>query len=87
DLLVPPNARVRGLDVRHTADLVVPEIVLIEGIRCTDEIRTLVDVASVLEPDALERAIESYRRRPHGDVPALRDRAEALSRSGRSGPP
>ena len=86
DLLVPPGTRLRGLAVHRTRDLVVPELRVLDGIRCTDEIRTLVDVAAVLEPPNLERALESYRRRPHADLVALRDRAEALSRPGRAGP-
>lgn len=86
ELLVPPNVRVRGMRTHHNHDLVVPEIVVVEGLRCTDEIRTLIDVASALSPDDLERAIESYRRRPGADLERLRERAEALARPGRSGP-
>ena len=86
ELLVPPNVKVRGLECHHTTDLVVPEIVIVDGIRCTDEIRTLVDVAAVLDAESVERAVESYRRRSHADVAALRDRAGALARPGRSGP-
>lgn len=86
DLLVPRNVWLRGPTVFRVSDLVVPEIVTIDGIRCTDEIRTLSDLGRVVDDAALERAVESYLRRPGSSEARLRERAEALARPGKSGP-
>lgn len=86
EVTVPPNVRLRGPTVHRTHDLVVPEIVLVDGLRTTDEVRTLCDLGKVVGTDVVERGIESYlRRRPDG-LPALADRADALARPGRAGP-
>lgn len=86
DLLVPPNVNLRGQLVQRCADLVVPEIVIVDGLRCTDEVRTLTDLGTVVDRRVLERAVESLlRRRPEAE-PLLRERAEALCRHGKSGP-
>lgn len=86
ELLVPPNVRVRGLLTHETRDLVVPEIVVVDGIRCTDEVRTLIDWASLVDDETLERGMESLFRRDPGKRALLVDRARQLSRPGRSGP-
>jgi very-short-patch-repair endonuclease len=86
DALVPFDSGIRGPTISRVRDLVVPEIVVVDGLRCTDEIRTLCDSAPVLSAVDLERAVESWRRRPGRDVDALRERAEALARRGKSGP-
>lgn len=86
ELLVPPGARLRGLATRHVADLVVPEIVVVDGLRVTDEIRTLIDYAAIVDDDTLERAMESLFRRSPGARALLVDRARSLARSGKSGP-
>ena len=86
DVIVPPNVRLRGSSVHRATDLVVPEIVLIDDLRCTDEIRTLCDLGAVLGDLDLERAVESWRRRPGRSMTDLRERAEALARKGKSGP-
>jgi very-short-patch-repair endonuclease len=86
DILVPRNVNLRGPLVCRTADLVVPEIVIIEGLRCTDDVRTIIELARVVDRHHVERAIESLlRRRPEAEA-LLRDRATALARRGKSGP-
>jgi very-short-patch-repair endonuclease len=86
EVTVPPNVRLRGPLVHRTTDLVVPEIVLVDGLRTTDEVRTLCDLGKVSDDLVVERAVESYlRRRPEG-LPPLLDRASALARPGRAGP-
>jgi hypothetical protein len=86
DLLVPRNVNWRGPLVTRTSDLVIPEIVTIDGLRCTDEVRTLIELARHVDPVNLERAIESLlRRRPEAEA-ELRDRAQALARRGKAGP-
>lgn len=86
DVTVPPNVRLRGPTVHRTTDLVVPEIVLVDGLRTTDEVRTLCDLGKVVDHDVVERAVESYLRRRPGGIPPLLDRATALARPGRAGP-
>lgn len=86
DVLVPPKVWLRGATVHHVTDLVVPEIVVIDGIRCTDEVRTLIDYASLVDDDTLERAMESVFRRAPTARGLLVDRATALARPGKSGP-
>jgi len=86
DAYVPASSGIRGPTISRVRDLVVPEIVIVDGIRCTDEIRTLCDAGTVLSRTDLERAVESWRRRPGRDMAQLRERAEALARRGKSGP-
>lgn len=86
DLLVSRNVSWRGPFVTRTDDLVVPEIVVIDGLRCTDEVRTVIELGRLVGERELERAIESLlRRRPEAEA-LLRDRAEALARRGKPGP-
>ena len=86
DVLVPRNVNLRGRTVRRCADLVVPEIVIVDGLRCTNEVRTLTDLGTEVDRHALERAVESFlRRRPEAEA-LLRDRAESLARPGKAGP-
>jgi very-short-patch-repair endonuclease len=86
DVLVPPNVWLRGATVHRVEDLVVPEIVVINGLRCTDEVRTLIDYAAVTDDDHVERAMESVFRRDPSKRALLVDRATALARPGKSGP-
>jgi hypothetical protein len=86
DVLVPRNVNWRGPLVTRTNDLVVPEIVIVDGLRCTDEVRTLIELARHVDMLDLERAIESLLRRRPDAEPLLRERAEALARRGKSGP-
>lgn len=86
EVTVPPNVRLRGPTIHRTQDLVVPEIVVVDGLRTTDEVRTLCDLGKVVDTDVVERAVESYLRRRPAGLPPLLDRATALARPGRSGP-
>lgn len=86
DVVVPRNVRMRGPNVRRVDDLVVPEIVVVDGIRCTDEVRTLCDLGAVEPQSVVERAVESLLRRRPSALPALVERATALARKGKSGP-
>ena len=86
DVLVPRNVRLRGPLVTRVDDLVVPEIVVIDGLRCTDEVRTLIELARHVDMHALERAIESLIVRRPDVEPLLRQRAKALARRGKAGP-
>ena len=86
DVLVPPNVWLRGATIHRVEDLVVPEIVIVEGLRCTDEVRTLIDYAATTDDDHVERAMESVFRRTPEQRALLVDRATTLSRPGKSGP-
>jgi very-short-patch-repair endonuclease len=86
DLLVPPGMRIGGLAVQRVTDLVVPEITVIDGIRCTDAVRTLIDYAAVTDDERVERAMESVFRRDADARGRLVERARALRRPGKSGP-
>lgn len=86
DVLVPPNVWLRGATIHHVTDLVVPEIVVVDGLRCTDEVRTLIDYAAIVDDEHVERAMESVFRRAPEKRALLVDRASALARPGKSGP-
>ncbi|MEA3055934.1 MAG: hypothetical protein QOD30_1366 [Actinomycetota bacterium] len=86
DIVVPRNVRMRGSNVRRVEDLVLPEVVVVDGIRCTDEVRTLCDLGAVESAAVVERAVESLLRRRPNALPLLVDRATALARKGKSGP-
>lgn len=86
DVLVPRNVWLRGPNVHRTDDLVVPEIIIVDGLRCTEPVRTLIDWAGVVDDEHLERGMESVFRRDPSARRRLVERASALSRPGRSGP-
>lgn len=87
DVLVPRDVRLRGPHVHRVADLVVPEIVLIDGLRVTDIVRTAIDYASLVDDEHVERALEAiFRRHPEARA-LLVERATALKRRGKAGPP
>jgi predicted transcriptional regulator of viral defense system len=85
DVTVPsPSARPRpGIDVHRSTTLEAADVTEIDGIPCTTLARTLLDLADVLPPRAIEKAID------HAEVLRIFDlRAveEALSRAnGRRG--
>jgi very-short-patch-repair endonuclease len=87
EVTVPPRVNIRrGAIVHRSTDLVVFEVVTIDGLRVTDPTRTLCDLGAVVGVNAVERAVESALRRQLTDVPTIVDRATALRRPGRAGP-
>jgi very-short-patch-repair endonuclease len=56
-----------------------------DGLRCTNPVRTIIDLAAVIPSEALEIAFESARRRRLVTIDALRARHEALTGTGRNG--
>ena len=86
DVLVPPNVRLRGANVHRVLDLVTPEVVVVNGLRCTDRVRTLIDYASLVDDEHAERAMESAFRVDPEARRLLVDRAQALARPGKRGP-
>jgi very-short-patch-repair endonuclease len=53
--------------------------------RCTNPTRTIIDLAGVLDDEALESAVESARRRKLTTIAAVRDRQGRLGTQGRRG--
>lgn len=86
ELLVPKNVRMRGMVTHQVSDLVVPEIIVVDGLRCTDAIRTLIDWASQVDDERVERAMESVLRVDPSLRADLVERARALARPGKAGP-
>jgi hypothetical protein len=77
--------RSRQVVVHRTGDLMPADIARLGPIPVTSALRTAIDLAAVLEPDALEVAIESALRRRLFSPGQLRWRAEALIGTGRPG--
>jgi hypothetical protein len=71
--------------LHHTTNLLPADIGALGPIRLTSPLRTVIDLARVLDTDALELAIESGLRRSLFSVGQLRWRAEALVGTGRPG--
>jgi hypothetical protein len=71
--------------VHHTTDLIAADVATLGPIRLTSPLRTVIDLAAVLDVDALELAIESGLRRRLFSVGQLRWRANALIGAGRPG--
>ncbi|HEX2851530.1 MAG TPA: DUF559 domain-containing protein [Acidimicrobiales bacterium] len=62
EVTVPASSSGRRAGVRRY-DLDPARIIAVEGIRCTDAIQTLVDLAATLDDDTWEQALESALRR------------------------
>jgi very-short-patch-repair endonuclease len=71
--------------VHHTTDLLPVDVATLGPIRLTSPLRTVIDLAAVLDADGLELAIESGLRRSLFSVGQLRWRAESLLGTGRRG--
>lgn len=83
---VPHRTKVgRGI-VHRSGDLVDLNVVEVDGIRCTDPTRTLVDLGAVVPRAVVERALESALRHRLTTVERLHWRRSALARRGRAGP-
>ena len=76
DVTAPARRRTAGI-VMHRGRLAAPDRTVHRGIPVTSPARTLVDLAHVLEPEDLTRAVREAQFRRLFDPPSLRD---ALSR-------
>lgn len=76
-----------GSDVRmhRTSDLTTRDTQTIDGIRCTNAVRTCIDMGARLDADALERLIERARHRQLIHLSPLITRFLQLARPGRDG--
>jgi hypothetical protein len=86
-VLVPRGRGLRSskVTVHHTTDLITADVATLGPIRLTSPLRTVIDLAAVLDRDALELAIESGLRRRLFTIGQLRWRADALLGTGRPG--
>jgi very-short-patch-repair endonuclease len=73
------NPRTRGVTV-HRSDLPADQITIVDGLRVTPVVRTLLDLSDVLSEQDLEAAVESARRRYGTQLAAVR--AQLDSRHG-----
>jgi len=85
-LTVPPTAsgRADGLVV-HRVELERGDVVEVDGIRCTNATRTILDCAGLFSDEPLEAAFEQARRLGLTSPTALARRAEQLCGKGRPG--
>jgi very-short-patch-repair endonuclease len=63
DVTVLTGRRRRGWNLHRRAPVPPEEVVVVDGLRCTAPVRTLVDLASVADDLHWERALESVLRR------------------------
>jgi len=86
EISVPTAVKVRRGVVHRTGDLAAFDVTEVEGIRCTDPTRTLVDLGAVVDDGVVERALECALRRRLTSVRRLEWRLDALAGRGRPGP-
>jgi hypothetical protein len=86
-ITVPRTAkpRLRGCDVHRSRDLDPGRIRQRHGIPCTDPLRTLVDLGQVLEPAALDAAVDRGLASRLVTVAGLEAEIGRLARPGRPG--
>jgi hypothetical protein len=80
----PRRLRLPGVTVHEVADLDPSDVLAVRGIRCTGLARTLCDLGSVVEPSAVERALDDARRRGVS-LRWLEETATRLHRPGQRG--
>ena len=87
ELTVPKGVRLRraGVLVHEARDLTGVDVTVVDAIPVTTPTRTLIDLAAVLTPDAVEEALDDALRRRLTSISRLRWRIGELSRSGRRG--
>jgi hypothetical protein len=89
DVTVPESWRLSapaGIRLRRTSELRAGrDSTVVNGLPCTTLERTLVDLASVLDPGLLEQAFNAAMRRRREVGEAVRDLLEELGHRGRSG--
>lgn len=85
ELSVPRGSGYRRHLVHHVSDLVDADLCEVRGVPCTTATRTIIDLGSVVPPDAVWRAFESAVRKGLTSPDYLRRRLDTLSRRGRRG--
>jgi very-short-patch-repair endonuclease len=86
DLEVAREERARWRLVIHRPQHLDPiDVVTVDGLPCTTAARTLIDVASLVDPESLESAFEIARRHGLVSVPHLERRVASLCGRGKRG--
>lgn len=81
DLLVPHDRRPKpldGLDVRRTRTFQPSDAQVVSGLPCTTAVRTVCDLAAVMDQDSLRALIIDARQRRLMEIPDLAERAAGL---------
>ena len=79
------SARTPGVRVHRTDDLLSKDTLTVRGIRCTNAVRTCIDMGARLEAHDLERLVERARHRGLVHPDPLITRFLQLARPGRAG--
>jgi len=74
-----------GATIHRTRTLAPVDMCRLEGIPVTRPARTLIDLASVLDPTRLEAAVDAALRDGRASVPHLLRRLDAIGSTGRAG--
>jgi hypothetical protein len=80
DVTVPSTCSGRRNGVRRR-DLPPERVTTVDGIRCTDALQTLVDLAAIIDDPTWEQALESALRRRLTSVEALEHALDTVRRS------
>jgi hypothetical protein len=86
ELIVPPGANGRRVGTRRIA-IAQERVVLVHGVRCTDGLQTLFDLAPLLTDTVWEQALESCLRKRLTTIAAIEDELVEATASRRSGAP
>ena len=84
ELLARRRLRIVGVECHRTSTLPSEDLVDLDGFRVTGLARTLCDLGSVVDPDRVERALDSARRRGMS-LRWLESTARRLHRPGQTG--
>lgn len=85
ELTVPRSRRRSEPGIIHRHPLLRADVTTVEEIPVTTPARTLIDLASVAEREAVEEAMDDALRRGLVSIPLLRRRLDAIGRPGRPG--
>lgn len=85
EVTIGPNGRFDGCIAHRAAPLERVDRSVVNAIPCTSATRTIIDLAGVVEPEALESALESAVRRGLTSAAYVKRRLDALGMKGRAG--
>ena len=87
EVIRPRGGSRRGVPatLRESLDLRPEDFTVIDGIRTTTALRTLIDIARIVHPLRLDRLVDAGLARKLFELEPLRERARAMARSGRKG--
>ena len=77
--------RLQGVTIHRSSDLHLSEPTTVRGLPVTNALRTIVDLASVLAPNELQKVVDTALRRKTVTVAGLEAELDRLRRRGRPG--